>query len=84
MALTFICENCKREWPNDRMKEVFANDRKQQLCPECLDQRMNEADRVVGVTGDEKSRAAAIDSDGAELKELKEEGRQVFGERRAG
>lgn len=45
------------------------------MCPECLDEIMNQADEVVGVEGDEKRAAAAVD-DAAETTD-----RETFGER---
>ena len=64
---TFTCDRCGRDLPQRQMKEAFegsgAERKKLELCPECLDQVMNEADRVRGVPGDEK-RAAVMVGDG--------------------
>ncbi len=67
MADTFTCDNCGTTLPSDQMKEVFSDDdggvRRQELCANCLDQKMNEAAEVYGVEGQEKRRAAYIASE---------------------
>lgn len=66
MADTFTCDNCGREFPQDQMKEAFigegegAGSKRQELCAECLDQKMNDAPEVYGVEGQEKRRAAYL------------------------
>lgn len=59
---TFECDACGRTFPIAQMKEVFTEEgNKERLCPEDLDKRMNEADRVKGGPGEEKQAAAYID-----------------------
>lgn len=62
---TFTCERCGKEHREGEKKEVFVNEGgdevKKVVCPECLDEIMNQADEVVGVEGDEKRAAAAVD-----------------------
>ena len=76
---TFTCERCGKEHPESEKKEVFVNEggseTKKIVCPECLDEIMNSADSVVGVEGDEKQAAAAVDQ-AAESTD-----RETFGER---
>jgi hypothetical protein len=64
MESTFKCDNCGNEFPLSQMKEVFTEEgtdrTKQRLCPNCLDQRMNEADEVKGVAGEEKRAAVRL------------------------
>ena len=64
MAETFNCDNCGNEFPVEKMKEVFREEGKErvkeQLCASCLDQRMNEAESVRGVAGEEKKAAVHI------------------------
>lgn len=64
MADTFTCDNCGTELPSDQMKEVFIDRdggvERQELCANCLDQKMNEAADVYGVEGQEKRRAAYL------------------------
>ena len=62
---TFKCDNCGREFPRSQLKEVFRKEGeseiREELCPTCLDQRMNEASDVYGVPGQQKRRAAYLD-----------------------
>lgn len=62
---TFTCDRCGREFPEDEKKEVFVDEGgtevKKTVDAECLDQILNQADEVVGVEGDEKRAAAAVD-----------------------
>jgi NAD-dependent SIR2 family protein deacetylase len=64
MPDTFTCDNCGNTFPRDQLKEVVRDDESgrvtQQLCPQCLDRRMNEAADVYGVEGEEKRRAAYL------------------------
>ena len=63
MTETFTCDNCGREFPREQLKEVVRSDdgqRKENLCPECLDKKMNEAPEVYGIPGDQKRRAAYL------------------------
>jgi hypothetical protein len=74
---TFTCDRCSREFPKRQMKEAFegaGEERtKLELCPECLDEVMNEAGQVRGVPGDEKRAAVVVgEGDGS---------RASFGER---
>lgn len=68
MESTFNCDNCGNEFPVSQMKEVFTEEGKervkQSLCPNCLDLRMNEADEVKGVAGEEKRAAVRLVGDG--------------------
>ena len=77
---TFSCDRCSREFPKRQLKEAFSGSgeerQKMDLCPECLDQVMNEAGQVRGVPGEEKRAAVVVDGGGDEAKES-------FGERRA-
>lgn len=61
---TFRCDRCSREFPKRQMKEAFegaGEERtKLELCPECLDEVMNEAGRVRGVPGEEKRAAVRV------------------------
>lgn len=76
---TFTCERCGKEHREAEKKEVFVNEGgsevKKIVCPECLDEIMNQADEVVGVEGDEKQAAAAVD-EAAQATD-----RETFGER---
>jgi hypothetical protein len=72
MADTFTCDNCGREFPREQLKEVIhsANgQRKEALCAECLDKKMNEAPEVYGVPGDEKRRAAYLADEAGDVPE---------------
>jgi NAD-dependent SIR2 family protein deacetylase len=64
MADTFTCDNCGNTWPREQLKEVVRDDDSgrvsQRLCPECLDEQMNQAAEVYGVEGQEKRRAAYL------------------------
>lgn len=64
MESTFQCDNCGNEFPLAQMKEVFSEEgtdrTKQRLCPNCLDQKMNEANEVKGVVGEEKRAAVRL------------------------
>jgi hypothetical protein len=68
MAASFTCDNCGRDFPRDQLKEVIRSEGdtkvKENLCPECLDQKMNEAPDVYGVPGNEKRRAAFLADEG--------------------
>jgi hypothetical protein len=65
---TFNCDRCGREFSRRQLKEAFHDEGgeriKRNLCPTCLDEVMNESDRVLGVSGDEKQ--AAVHLEGAE------------------
>ena len=64
----FTCDRCGRDWPERQMKEIMyeeGRDRiKKTVCPECLDEIMNESDKVRGIVGDEKAAAAHISGKG--------------------
>lgn len=68
MESIFNCDNCGREFPISQMKEVFWEEgperKKQRLCPNCLDLRMEEAGKVKGVAGEEKRAAVRVVDDG--------------------
>ena len=76
---TFTCDRCGKEQREAEKKEVFVNEGgsevKKVVCPQCLDEIMNQADEVVGVEGDEKKAAAAV-GEAAETTD-----RETFGER---
>lgn len=62
MSDTFVCADCGREFPKSQMKEVVTDDgRKEEVCPEDLDKRMNAADKVKGGPGEHKKAAAYLD-----------------------
>lgn len=67
MADTFTCDNCGQEYPRDQMKEAFREEDgkeiREELCPNCLDERMNEASKVYGVRGEEKKAGAYLADD---------------------
>lgn len=64
---TFTCDACGRTFPRRQLKEAFDDDgTKLNLCPEDLDKRMNAADRVRGGPGEEKQKAAYMDSSAEE------------------
>jgi len=64
---TFTCDRCGAELPWNRMKEVVEGPGSRlELCPTCLDERMNEAAQVRGGEGDEKARAAYVDAAASE------------------
>jgi hypothetical protein len=49
------CDRCGQEFPIRQLNEAFTEERtsreRENLCPSCLDVRMNEADRLKGVAG---------------------------------
>jgi hypothetical protein len=59
------CMRCGRELPKRRLKEVVYEEGRTRvrdlLCPNCLDEIMNTAQRVRGVVGTEKHAAIHID-----------------------
>ncbi len=61
---TFNCDRCANEFPRNQLKEAFREDGaervKEQLCPSCLDIRMNESSEVRGIVGDEKAAAVHL------------------------
>lgn len=65
MTENFTCDNCGNEFPKSDMKEAKADDsdRMLNLCPTCLDEKMNQAEEVYGIDGDEKRRAAYLAED---------------------
>ena len=62
---TWTCERCGNEHQESEKKEVFVDeggtDVKKTVCPKCLDEILSSADRAVGVEGDEKRAAVAVD-----------------------
>ncbi|CAN5857335.1 hypothetical protein BH23ACT12_BH23ACT12_20970 [soil metagenome] len=61
---TFTCDVCGNEFDFSQLKEFFdESGRRLELCPEDLDEKMNEAGSVHGGPG-EKKEAAAYDDDG--------------------
>jgi uncharacterized CHY-type Zn-finger protein len=73
------CMRCHRELTKRRLKEVVHEEGRtrirQMVCPNCLDQIMNESQRVRGVVGTEKAAAVHIEQKPGTRK------RQSFGER---
>jgi hypothetical protein len=64
---TFTCDRCGAEVPRNQLKEVVESpDTRLELCPVCLDERMNEATEVRGGEGEEKARAAYVDDAASE------------------
>lgn len=76
---TWTCERCGNEHRESEKKEVFVNEGgtevKKTVCPKCLDEILNSADDAVGVEGDEKKAAVAVD-EAAEHTD-----RETYGER---
>lgn len=70
MGDTFTCDSCANEFPRNQLKEVFTEEGterlKEQLCPSCLDRRMNESPVVKGVVGEEKTAAVRLTDGEAE------------------
>lgn len=73
------CERCGRELPKRKLKEIVYEEGRERIqlmvCPNCLDQIMNQSERVRGVVGTQK-RAAAHVKPGMDAAE-----RQSLGER---
>ncbi|MGH2756440.1 MAG: hypothetical protein ACRDI3_01485 [Actinomycetota bacterium] len=65
MGETSSCMRCGKELLKRRLKEVVHEEGRARVrrlvCPNCLDQIMNESSRVRGVVGTEKAAAAHID-----------------------
>ena len=85
MADTFTCDRCGNEFPRERLKEVMYEEDKErvrkELCPNCLDQVMNQASEVRGVAGEEKRAAVHLSgTDGVEGSEGTAD-RESFGTR---
>ncbi len=76
---TFTCERCGNEHSAGEKKEVFVNEGgaevKKTVCPSCLDEILNQADQAVGVEGDEKRAAVAVDE------AARSTDRETYGER---
>lgn len=73
------CERCERELPKRKLKEVVYEEGRERVqlmvCPNCLDQIMNDAQRVRGVVGTQKRAAAHLDPGaGGERKSLGDRG----------
>lgn len=74
------CQRCGREIPTRKLKElVFEEGRERvrlMVCGNCLDQIMNDSQRVRGVVGTTKRAAAHLDPapGGSERKSLGERG----------
>jgi hypothetical protein len=64
MADTFTCDNCGNTFPREQLKEVVRDGESgrvsQRLCPQCLDEQMDQAAEVYGIEGEEKRRAAYL------------------------
>ena len=58
------CQQCGRELPKRRVKEVVYEEGRKRVrmmvCPNCLDQIMNDSQLVRGVVGSEKRAAAHL------------------------
>jgi NAD-dependent SIR2 family protein deacetylase len=67
---TFTCDRCGAQVPRNQLKEVIEGPgsppERMELCPDCLDERMNEATEVRGGEGQEKARAAYVDDAASE------------------
>lgn len=64
---TFTCDRCGAEVPRNQLKEVIEGPGSRlELCPVCLDERMNEAVEVRGGEGQEKPKAAYVDDAASE------------------
>ena len=64
---TFTCDRCGAEVPRNQLKEVIEGPGSRlELCPVCLDERINEAAEVRGGEGEEKARAAYVDDAASE------------------
>ena len=81
MADTFECDRCGREFERRQLKEAMYEEGQErirkELCPECLDEVMNQAGTVKGIAGEEKRAAVHLDPDGTS-------DRASFGEREPG
>ncbi len=84
---TFTCDRCGQQFPRNQLKEVFYEEgpqkerRKMQVDPSCLDQIMNESEKVRGVGGDEKRAAIhVVPGEGGDGGDTGGE-RESFGER---
>jgi uncharacterized CHY-type Zn-finger protein len=65
MDETSTCMRCHKELPKRRLKEIVHEEGRTRVrrlvCPNCLDQIMNESGSVRGVVGTQKAAAAHID-----------------------
>lgn len=72
------CERCGRELPKRKLKEIVYEEGRERIqlmiCPNCLDQIMNQSERVRGVVGTQKRAAAHVEPgmDAAERQSLGE------------
>jgi hypothetical protein len=61
---TFTCERCGRDRPARQLKEVMyeeGHDRvTKKVCPECLDEIMNQSEQVRGIAGEDKRAAVHV------------------------
>ena len=84
---TFVCDRCGQEFPQRQLKEAFTGGQesreREELCPSCLDIRMNEADRVTGVAGEDKRAAVRLGNEDDKGNVL-EPPREPIGERDQG
>ncbi len=59
------CQRCGREMPTRKLKEVVFEEGRERVrlivCANCLDQIMNDSQRVRGVVGTTKRAAAHLD-----------------------
>ncbi len=88
MQETFVCDRCGQEFPQRQLKEAFMEGQesreRDQLCPSCLDIRMNEADRVKGVAGEDKRAAVRLEDEEEEGNDVIDPPREPIGERDQG
>ena len=83
---TFTCPRCDNEHPESEKKEVFVDEGgtevKKTVCPKCLDEILKQADQAVGVEGDEKRAAVAVDEAASttERETYGEQGQDTTGE----
>jgi hypothetical protein len=64
MADSFTCDRCDNQFPREKLKEVMYEEGRErvrkELCPNCLDQVMNQASGVRGIAGHAKKAAVHL------------------------
>ncbi len=65
-----VCARCGRDVEENLLKEVAwedgAEQKRELVCPNCLDELMNQADEVRGIAGQHKTAAAHLTGDSGE------------------
>lgn len=88
MQESFVCDRCGQKFPRRQLKEAFTEGQgsreRSVLCPSCLDIRMNEADRVKGVAGEDKRAAVRLEDGHDNGNDVMEPPREPIGERDQG